>query len=508
MFHPASSIASQIRSNHIPQSAEMGAISEVLLRGQERITRYDEEISRLHLLVAKLEGQREQLRQIMTGYTCLQAPVRRVPTELLVEIFSYCSGSESENSIVASAGLSPLNLARVCVRWRDIVLSAKRLWTNISLDLKKLSFRGNHFDQGAALRLCLSRSGGLPLSLDINDRDLIYRPRHRVLSELARESRRWYRVKLSLDKRYYQENGCLSSIRRNLPLLEELTIDGDCPDTNIFNWCPKLRHLSSPAHPSPQVPWGQLSSLRISGTCSASQAVAMLGRCTQLVQFALDLTRLYPDGRPQPISSHIHSMTIDPGLHRTNTLVMLFDALTLPSLKSFSINEGQAHQSQWWPHASFIMFLLRSSCKLETLQYDGHSMTAAQLLQALELLPTLLTLKVIDRTGRTITKTLLQRCTYDANSRPPSSITSPALLPRLTHIDMRFADSCNRWDQSALVNQERALLGMLESRWLPGNGVACLECASVTTYGRKLKDLSLYRIGKLASEGLKITLNF
>lgn len=88
-----------------------------------------------HESVATLETLREPLQRSMNTKLGILHPIRRMPTELLVEIFQYRveedeTGRRLDADLDGNWGLcdAPLTLSAVCSRWREIVLSQPSLW--------------------------------------------------------------------------------------------------------------------------------------------------------------------------------------------------------------------------------------------------------------------------------------------------------------------------------------------------------------------------------------------
>lgn len=73
-------------------------------------------------------------------------PPSRCPTEILAEIFPFCI-SHPVRSIVDGVE-APLQLLRVCRRWKDVALSTQTLWSDIHI-IEYEPHAGNHADQGA-----------------------------------------------------------------------------------------------------------------------------------------------------------------------------------------------------------------------------------------------------------------------------------------------------------------------------------------------------------------------
>lgn len=276
-------VATQIRTNHIPLESEKHQLMQLQLEAETNLSRYDEELSRLRSLTAELEAQRAKLQQLVDGCKGLRAPIRRLPTELLDDIFSRCDwdSDSSPSPLEYAVGLSPLCLGGVCTRWRTIVLSSSHLWTYISMTLKDPKSNPGQAKGGSCatiLRTYLERSGQLPLSIEVcvegteiwpsdsEEADLLpddtvsYYRRHPLLRILTRHAHRWRRAILHLDDEFFGEDEVLADSEVCFPLLEVLQlgqrISTEC---SLFDICPRLRELELSSGGEAKVPWNQLT---------------------------------------------------------------------------------------------------------------------------------------------------------------------------------------------------------------------------------------------------------
>ncbi|KAJ7609076.1 hypothetical protein FB45DRAFT_712546, partial [Roridomyces roridus] len=116
-------------SNDPPQSAELAFIQTVALDTAARLTCFDDEISRLRQRLDYLESQRAQLSQYSHQNAAILSPLRRMPPEVVVQIFLRTLPSFYEsNGDASDARGSPWTLAQVSGRWREISLSTASLW--------------------------------------------------------------------------------------------------------------------------------------------------------------------------------------------------------------------------------------------------------------------------------------------------------------------------------------------------------------------------------------------
>ncbi|KAI9456152.1 hypothetical protein F5148DRAFT_378735 [Russula earlei] len=136
--------------------------------------------------------------------------MERLPTELLVDIFTWCTHS---------AALTAITLGKVCRRWKAIIHHFPCLFQFIVLDDRSLSFYlanqiANHF---------LARSSGLPFDVDINiiSRDSLLP----LLSPFLNHLGRWRSCTIGGAKEEAVHFGEFWDKGNGEPKLEELDID-------------------------------------------------------------------------------------------------------------------------------------------------------------------------------------------------------------------------------------------------------------------------------------------
>jgi len=88
------------------------------------------EMSRLQSALDKLQSQHDDLENLIRAHRQLLTPFRRLPNEVLSEIFIHCL-PEKHNAIMSTQS-APLLLGRVCSRWRMVVYQrTPRLWATL-----------------------------------------------------------------------------------------------------------------------------------------------------------------------------------------------------------------------------------------------------------------------------------------------------------------------------------------------------------------------------------------
>ncbi|KAL1682341.1 hypothetical protein EV122DRAFT_274453 [Schizophyllum commune] len=107
-----------------------------------------------------LERQRALDAQIAL-HDALLAPCRKLPSELLSEIFLLALPDSWDD---AAAGLRRLNVAHVCLSWRRIALSTSRIWTT----LRFFSGYNDLAKHAAAVTAEMRKAGNVPLDLTVD----------------------------------------------------------------------------------------------------------------------------------------------------------------------------------------------------------------------------------------------------------------------------------------------------------------------------------------------------
>ncbi|KAJ7605589.1 hypothetical protein FB45DRAFT_1144050 [Roridomyces roridus] len=95
-----------------------------------RLASFDVEILRVREQLARLEDGRTALLDLRRRTKSILSPIRRIPPEILAEIFK-AAGTSRSRFIFAN---TPWVLTHVCSRWRAIAISAASLWSFIHLD--------------------------------------------------------------------------------------------------------------------------------------------------------------------------------------------------------------------------------------------------------------------------------------------------------------------------------------------------------------------------------------
>ena len=170
------------------------------------------------------------------------SPIRRLPPELLEEIFQFTTSFRVQSRWSTGREL-PWTLAQVCRSWRVSALAISSLWSHIpTIMLKKSHSRTNR--QLSSLKETLKRSREAPLTFYVYARshDMYSHP---VLDLLAQHRQRWKNVTLEISRNLF---GSLKHIKGELPALETLSLQVrfGLLDTTIdmFEVAPRLRDVN------------------------------------------------------------------------------------------------------------------------------------------------------------------------------------------------------------------------------------------------------------------------
>ncbi|KAJ7839598.1 hypothetical protein B0H14DRAFT_2787167, partial [Mycena olivaceomarginata] len=295
------------------------------------------------------------------------SPALALPPEITAEIFSHYVHKPHD---IANNIDGPLVLTRVCRRWREICQSTCSLWASVFLHGEDMDWDDEKYFP--FLERWLSRAGSHPLDL------IIFKtwPKeiHRPFALLLQHSSQWRSLTLWLDPSNPFQNDMIhgrvsSLVKLSIDMLDS---DGHAAVT-AFSEAPSLREVRL-ANLGPlqwiALPYPQLTHLDISGI-RLQKCVEILKATTNLE--VLDVCRLQVPqvsgpSPPLPLTlGHIHTLSL-----RTIAQGALFDHLTLPGLRTLSLNElGNQCISQ------FLNLIIRSSPSLKSLRLKSMQYAAS-----------------------------------------------------------------------------------------------------------------------------------
>jgi hypothetical protein len=183
------------------------------------ITDLREALSTVESKMASLMSERERLERSLEQAVRLQAPIQRLPSELLASIFTAgVLGAEEEDTLMLS------NIVLVCRYWADVAINAPILWSRVVVS--------NHVSLEKARRR-LARSKSVPLHVDINFSQQMNGSRTtetiiHAMDILYPSIWRWKSFHLSVPTRP-QAHAALSRCKEKAPMLQVLEV-------RVFNY--------------------------------------------------------------------------------------------------------------------------------------------------------------------------------------------------------------------------------------------------------------------------------
>ncbi|KAF5359547.1 hypothetical protein D9756_003406 [Leucocoprinus leucothites] len=349
-----------------------------------------------------------ELRCLLAALQSLSSPWRKLPDELLIEVFSWCLPSNT----VFSTSTVPLLLTIICSRWHALSINTPSLWTSLILtknflihkeahlrvatDFEK-HWRRHDFSLGSTgsefMSMILRRSGSLPISfsshsailLQDDTRNLFYKnfSRFKDLALLIPGPKSWY-------------SAPIPNVNQPLvaPLLETLHIYAlevhGPPLQGQGSWAspyvdlihssaPTLRQLSLCVTSWPRVDfnqnWCKLTHITWRTGIPEGQVITLFHRSPNLVYASFpEILPGYYDSTSNAILGDGHEVmaNLETLIVGTRNMEGVFTAITAPKLKHLVHSAPSNEDKQ-----AMIAFLQRSACPLETLylyyaNYDSH----------------------------------------------------------------------------------------------------------------------------------------
>ncbi|KAI4523724.1 hypothetical protein K525DRAFT_361154 [Schizophyllum commune Loenen D] len=427
---PSQTVLDTLRKGDLPPDAVPSR--EYISKAEEaerEILAFDAEIRRLQALTRNLQAHRQSLADYAEQQRSLVAPVRRVPTEVLENIFLLACRTPEFAFPLQPTMTTARTLGHVCHTWRTILLTSKQLWlipcikVNITA-VNSPQFRETQVNEyRKALIFYLARSDPLPFSVDLRGDGCVYIAHrnglHAVLPEgrfMAHFIRRCQHADFDctylrhLDKifsafaRSVRKRGGRRALIKKLDSivchkssdLAHLTIFANFvreSTPNLKRWSQTFTEIGGSEHLCVQAPMSQLTHLDVMWV-SAISAYDALADCRALEDLSISLfiaTRGRHDGTytPPPKPIILPSLVSLHLVARPARTIFgdLLASLTAPLLKHARLChgsdkyltdytavlccEGTPEDRPDFPHSEFAQFLAQSDCKMDSLEIEG-----------------------------------------------------------------------------------------------------------------------------------------
>lgn len=189
----AATVVSWLRNGDCSRSSfELSSVKAFLQDGKSQLDELcNDNIDRIEGAVRELKKARDTLRYSVDVTASLLSPIRRLPQDILVSIFSILIAEEGYSLVLGKGICTTLRLSQICSFWRNIISSRPILWSTISLRKKK---RMKHckIQHSQILPYYILRSADAPLTLNLQSSF----HRQPELDLLLAHSRRWREVLL------------------------------------------------------------------------------------------------------------------------------------------------------------------------------------------------------------------------------------------------------------------------------------------------------------------------
>ncbi|KAJ6458400.1 hypothetical protein C8R47DRAFT_1081674 [Mycena vitilis] len=348
----SSELTHLLRSNDPPLESELPSIREAIDDGTDRIRVLDAQIGSLethiHDLRAALcwyQSGRDEVAQSVRRHQSVISPIRRVPAELICEIFVAASTSED------GMAKPPWYLGQICRSWRNYAVSYPVLWASLTAG-PSVALTLRRFKEQ------LSRSANAPL--DIHWRCADCHPE--LLGLLLPLSSQWHNLRF--DDCGLEDFGWLHSVDGCLDRLQRVEVHSTAAEIQIpdvFLTARNLREVILTTQgfsesPDIAIPWQQITHYH--GTYSPARQLEILrAAAPTLLECAVGFTGFTSDefDNEPPIVAL-------PNLRRLSSqYVAVLPYLAAPILEELRLELLEETISPVGP------FIRRSSCTLTRL---------------------------------------------------------------------------------------------------------------------------------------------
>jgi hypothetical protein len=402
------------RTNTLPSDEETAEL-------RRRLPILEKELHRLDIDISLLLAKRARLVSQIDRFTIAIAPHKRLPPELIGQIFRHCVEGPAVLPLADGKNDPRLTITQICSVWRRIAFDVAKLWDvefNFSSSIRLSPGSLGCVDLVAAW---LSQCNSTSISLRVLPRNMrsstvnnnVKRLDHVVSSVVVPNAHRFRSLVLILSNRGVES--LLSLPGDSFPAVEQLyimyinSIHPDIP-TTAFSHASRLCEVGffsiNPVDPILQLPWSQLTSLSIQLRPQKADAyLTALSSCTSLISLTIKWSSDLRDGL-LPVSHSIWRPQGPFHLRRLRALIISFRAqvtsdallfllqLELPRLHQLVLqhhSELMHDDTFLWSQPAFTAFFMSISSSLkyfEVFDTVGRLVSTHQLHHNLESLIT------------------------------------------------------------------------------------------------------------------------
>ncbi|PBK59634.1 hypothetical protein ARMSODRAFT_1090706 [Armillaria solidipes] len=420
-----------VSTNAIPmafQAAQLEASIEVL---DAPITKIQSEIDILRNAAASLEAKMTRLKDIRRDYRAGLSPIRRLPSEILVEILRWTPKAETQLTVLDPYHVfgfnmftiteGPWHLGQVCNSWRDAVrFLCPEIWSTLKITWQRkrsekedIMIPAPKKDIPALLNRALERSQNHRLDFFFRCRGFYEYPDERVdepeeMSQcfdlLLTHSKRWGSVELAIVPSFLSR---LSLLRGRVDRVEDVCLTCapiTMPGTiDAFEIAPKLKSLDlTGMHAEAHILFPAENLVlfsdvrRLPDHDTVPRYLDIIASAPNLSDFSYHHHSVVPQSpgpyHPQIVHQSLQTLSASLGALLCSLVVPALTQMTLASIKS-------EHDVTVYPRDAFFHLhnlIVRSQCSLTTLTFIDATMDE-NLLPILRLSPQLVSLSFQDK---------------------------------------------------------------------------------------------------------------
>ncbi|KAJ6459878.1 hypothetical protein C8R45DRAFT_879533 [Mycena sanguinolenta] len=478
-------------TNEPPREPELSLLQPIVQKTSARLASLEAEISRLQDRMRELEEERTGLSMQHAQNTRILSPLRRMPLEILGEIFSRTLPAIED---IFDTETCPWVLTRVCSSWRAVALSKASLWSLITI---KFPIKQRYSSQ--LIRLQMERAHSLKIHFfGSQGHDLV--SQISLFLVLAEHSGRWEELSIQLTSNMVPY---LMSLRDNLTALQRVWVQWDTAESQ------------DPEFGSVDFLQMAISLADITVYCQYRFLPTRLPMVHQLTRYDFDA----------PWSTHCELLKSLPNLQQVS--ISLFDEtedqpdpgepIDLPYLRRLYVGGARSLDYLRAPRLEEISllvsvgtgdtapathlerFVLRSSCSPRSLRLKGvlHAPSIAEFLQKCPSV-TEVAITPPDHEDEHIQREVFS--TFITLFTISKSTPSDLVLPHIVNIGFASRNT------DAVVCP--LFLNMLESRWNAGDRTRALKTAELLFISAAARPdpRSMARMQTLREAGLQISL--
>ncbi|KAJ3527441.1 hypothetical protein NMY22_g9787 [Coprinellus aureogranulatus] len=158
-YYSSSPFRQHVGTNYAPSERELVQIDSFLQSPKRRLADVSAEIESVQRVLDELQTRKTALSKVIHAHEALKNPIRRLPREVLQEIFLHCLPTDHLPTLDNAS--APLVLTRVCRAWRTLVQTTPALWSAVHIAIPGGSEEHHAFQQGR-IEQCQARGPHAP----------------------------------------------------------------------------------------------------------------------------------------------------------------------------------------------------------------------------------------------------------------------------------------------------------------------------------------------------------